>query len=113
MFDFLKMILLTIGFAAIIFLGYTLLSRYVFSRVVVNKWILLVVSIVLFASWWIIPNSSAMINIPKMFLMAIAAIIFFWFLDVQRSGNPRIKKAAKKVVIKPKAKPNRVKNNKK
>lgn len=113
MFEFLKMILLTVGFAIIIFVGYALLSRYVFSRVAVNKWVLLIIAIVLFASWWLIPGSSVAIDIPKMLLMAAAAIIFFWFMDVQRSGNPRIKKAAKKVVIKPKAKPNRVKNNKK
>lgn len=44
-------------------------------------------------------------------ISAVATILFLWFLDILRNGYPKLKKE-KKVVIKPKAKPNRVKHNK-
>lgn len=110
MLDMLKTILITVGFAIAIFAAYMLLSRYVFYKIRVNKWILLAVSIVIFALSFIVPGTGATIDIVKMSFSGVAAIIFFWFFDVNKDGNPRIKKAKKKVVIKSKAKPNRVKD---
>ena len=76
------LILQIILLAVVIFGGFSLLSRFVFNKVKINKWIILA-----------------------------ATILFLWFLDILRNGYPKLKKE-KKVVIKPKAKPNRVKHNK-
>ncbi|WP_297435549.1 hypothetical protein [uncultured Clostridium sp.] len=113
MFEMLKVILITVGFAILIFVAYMLLSRYVFSKIRVNKWILLAIAAIFLAASFLVPGTGGVIDLIKMPLMGIAAILFFWFFDVHKDGNPSIKKAEKKVVIKSKAKPNRVKNNKK
>ncbi|WP_235829995.1 hypothetical protein [Clostridium mediterraneense] len=110
MLNILYTVLMTVGLAILIFVGYSLLSRYVFSKVAVNKWILLAIAVIIFIISFIIPGTGSTIEITKVLITGIAAIFLFWFLDVSRSGNPRIKKAQKKIVIKPKAKPNRVKN---
>lgn len=110
MLDILKTILITVGFAILIFGAYMLLSRYVFCKIRVNKWVLLALSIIIFGLSFVVPGTGATIDIVKMGLSGVAAIIFFWFFDINKDGNPRIKKAKKKVVIKSKAKPNRVKN---
>jgi uncharacterized membrane protein YagU involved in acid resistance len=103
-------ILLVVGFAIVIFAVYALLSRYVFPKVRVNKWVLLGVSIVIFAISIFIPGNGSSIDVTKILLSGLAAIIFFWFFDVNKDGQPSMKKGEKKINIKAKAKPNRVKN---
>jgi hypothetical protein len=45
------------------------------------------------------------------YVISIFVILFFlWFMDITQTGGP--KKKEKQIVIKPKAKPNRVKKNK-
>ncbi|MGG5462271.1 hypothetical protein [Clostridium sp. B9] len=107
MLNALMFILQIIVLAVVIFGGFSLLSRYVFNRVRVNKWIILAAAVIIFCIPMFIPmNQWIMLG-----LSAIATILFFWFLDVLRNGYPKLKKE-KKVVIKPKAKPNRVKHDK-
>ena len=103
---------MVVGFAIIIFAAYTLLSRYVFPKIRINKWIVLAISIIIFIGSVFVPGNGEAINVGKILLSGLAAIIFFWFFDIYRDGNPKIKKEQKKVTIKPKAKPNRVKNKK-
>lgn len=100
-------ILQIIVVAVLVFGGFSLLSRYVFNRVKVNKWIILAAAIIIFLIPMFIPALNRWISL---IISAVAVMLFFWFLDVQRNGYPKVKKD-KKVVIKPKAKPNRVKNN--
>lgn len=102
----LVLILQIILLAVVIFGGFSLLSRYVFNRVRVNKWIILAAAIIIF----IIPMLIPMNQWIMLAISAVATILFFWFLDILRNGYPKLKKE-KKVVIKPKAKPNRVKHN--
>ncbi|MGL4990207.1 MAG: hypothetical protein ACRC57_03415 [Sarcina sp.] len=110
MLNFLMIFLITIGFAILIFGAYMLLSRYVFYKIRVNKWVLLAISIIIFIISFIVPGTGTTIDVVKMGLSGIAAIIFFWFFDVNKDGNPRFRKKKKDIVIKAKAKPNRVKN---
>lgn len=91
----------------LIFGGYTVLGRYVFNKVRVNKWIILAAAIIIFVIPMFIPMNQWIVLI----ISSIAAVLFLWFLDIVKNGYPRIKKE-KKIVIKPKAKPNRVKHNK-
>lgn len=97
-----------IGGAIAVFAGYFLLTKFVFNKVVVNKWILLAVAAVLLILGFLVIKNTWM----KIAFEAVGIIVLLWFFDVYTTGNPRIKKE-KKVVIKAKAKPNRVKNNKK
>ena len=80
-----------------------LLKKFVFSKVRINKYIPLVISIV-FLLLQIFLRSK---NIVITTIVTLLAVLFFaWFWDIQQTGG--IKKE-KKIVIKPKAKPNRVK----
>ena len=100
-------ILQIILLAVVIFGGFSVLSRYVFNKVKVNKWIILAAAIIIF----LIPMFIPMNQWIMLIISAVATILFLWFLDILRNGYPKLKKE-KKVVIKPKAKPNRVKHNK-
>ncbi|MDZ4991417.1 hypothetical protein GNF80_00330 [Clostridium perfringens] len=100
-------ILQIILLAVVIFGGFSVLSRYVFNKVKVNKWIILAAAIIIF----LIPMFIPMNQWIMLIISAVATILFLWFLDIIRNGYPKLKKD-KKVVIKPKAKPNRVKHNK-
>lgn len=97
-------IYLAIMFVAV-FLMFTLGRKYVFSKVRVNKWILLGISIAIFLVQFFMKITNPWVNI-----VATLVIVWFfiWFLDIQSTGGP--KKQEKKIVIKPKAKPNRVKH---
>lgn len=112
MLNFLMIILVTIAFAVFVFGGYILLSRYVFCKIRVNKWVLLAIGIIIIILSFAVPGTGKPLDVVKMGLTGIAAIIFFWFFDVIKDGNPRFKKKKKDVVIKAKAKPNRVKKKK-
>ena len=93
MMNFLKWILYFILLFALT-LGVSFLGRkYVFSKVRINKFIPLAIAIILLV----------------VVTMTILTVTFFmWFLEIQATGGP--KKKEKEIVIRPKAKPNRVKH---
>ena len=78
--DFLITISSFILMFAIIVVAYLLCKKYIFGKVRIIKWIPLSIFAVLF---------------------------FLWFMDINQTGGP--KKKEKQIIIKPKAKPNRVK----
>ncbi|MBE6051276.1 MAG: hypothetical protein E7214_11690 [Clostridium sp.] len=84
-----------------------LLKKYVFSKIRINKYIPLTIAIIGLIIQFVFKVGN---NLAGMGLSAVIVIFFFWFLDIHQTGGP--KKQAKKIVMKPKAKPNRVKNNK-
>lgn len=82
-------------------------KKFVFSKVHVNKWIPLAIAVVLF----IIQQFVAVYNIyAATGVIVVASVFFFWFMDIIQTGGP--KKKEKQIVIKSKAKPNRVKKDK-
>lgn len=86
-------------------LMFTFGRKYVFSKYRVNKWILLAIAVVLFLAQYLLKVQNQWI----MLLITILILWFFiWFLDIQTTGGP--KKPEKKIEIKSKAKPNRVKH---
>lgn len=88
--------------------AYALCRMYVFTKVRINKWIPLAVAIILF----IIQLTFGAINrILSSGLSVLIVLFLLWFMDILQTGGA--KKNEKKIVIKPKAKPNRVKNRKK
>ncbi|MCR1950687.1 hypothetical protein NSA50_06380 [Clostridium sp. DSM 100503] len=92
----------TIGLMILLF---TLGKKYVFSKVRINKWIPLAIALVLFLAQFFIKTNNMWIN---MGLTLVIVWFFLWFFDIQSTGGP--KKKEKKIEIRPKAKPNRVKH---
>lgn len=102
-------ILFTIAYFAFLILSmillFTLGRKYVFSRVKINKWIPLGISLVLFVLQFFFGKQN--IWISAIFTLVVVWF-FMWFIDIQSTGGP--KKKEKKIEIRPKAKPNRVKH---
>jgi len=86
---------------------YVLSKKYIFSTVRINKWIPLSIAIVLFLTQILLGAAHRYITT----VVSVFAVLFFlWFMDITQTGGP--KKKEKQIIIKPKAKPNRVKKNK-
>lgn len=91
--------------SAIIILGiFSILNRFILRKIKVNKWIILVAAVITF----ILPIILRL-NIlwQQYFFSGLFAILLLWFFDVHQNKG---QKKEKKMVIKPKAKPNRVKH---
>lgn len=90
---------------------YNLLDIYVLSKLNVNKWVVLVIGLLVF---FVPPILAAIFKLtynPKIFIpiqSIILVVLFLWFFDL--ISNKRNNKKQKDIKIKPKAKPNRVKN---
>lgn len=104
-------LLITIGsfmlMFAIIVVSYVLCKNYIFSKVKITKWIPLSISIILFVAQIFLASTNKYLSAG---LSIFAVLFFLWFMDIIQTGG--YKKKEKKIVIKPKAKPNRVKKNK-
>ena len=92
----------TIGVMILLF---NLGRKFVFSKVRINKWIPLGISIALFISQFFMKSTNMWLN---MLFTLVIVWFFLWFMDIQTTGGP--KKKEKKIEIRPKAKPNRVKH---
>lgn len=90
---------------ALMILSFTLGKKYVFSKVRINKWIPLAIAVVLFILQLFVRRDNLLLN--AIFTLVIVWF-FMWFIDIQSTGGP--KKKEKKIEIRPKAKPNRVKH---
>lgn len=99
-------VLIFILFAAIVIATFSLLNKFVFTKVSMNKWILLIATIILFTIQLIFRPTNMWINYG---ISALSIILFLWFLNIHQYGISK-KEKEKKLVIRPKAKPNRVKN---
>ncbi len=88
----------------LVVLGIAALKTYVFDKIRINKYIPLAASIVIIVLDYIFRDCG---RIYTSIMSLIAIYLFSWFFDIQQTGGP---KKEKKIVIKPKAKPNRVKN---
>ena len=89
--------------------GILLLKKYVFPKVRINKYIPLTVAVILFIVQFALQEKLPFWGGTAITIGAVLA--FFWFWEIQQTGGPKASKE-KKIVIKSKAKPNRVKKNK-
>lgn len=126
--NWVKLLLQFFVFAIIILIVYNVLKYYVLSKIKINKWIVFIIAFVVF----LMPNFLAALfkldvqnnSIWMYGPSGIFIILFLWFIDLS-GWNNRISKNTssagtylgygkkdkkKDVVIKPKAKPNRMKN---
>lgn len=85
------------------------LKKYVFSKVRINQYIPLAVAIILFIIQFVMKDKLQFWGGTAVTMGAVLS--FFWFWDIYQTGGPKANKE-KKIVMKPKAKPNRVKNKK-
>lgn len=116
-----KLILEMLVFAIVILVVYNALKYYLFNKIKVNKWIILVAAFVVL----LVPNFLGA-NQKNPFWVygpsGLFILLFLWFVDLngwnrgnaKKSGTTSTtsfgKKSNKKdVIIRPKAKPNRVK----
>lgn len=84
-------------------------NKYVFSKVRTNKYIPLGIAIALFILQIFMPVILGKNIMWVTFILTILTMTFFlWFMDIVTTGGP--KKKEKKIEIRPKAKPNRVKH---
>ena len=84
-------------------------NKYVFSKVRINKYIPLGIAIALFILQIFMPVILGKNIMWVTFILTILTITFFlWFMDIVTTGGP--KKKEKKIEIRQKAKPNRVKH---
>ncbi len=105
LFTILYFILLLVVMFVVMFFG----RKYIFSKVRINKYIPLAISIVLFLVQLFALPLIGYVNWAITAIMTVTIVFFFlWFLDIQSTGGP--KKKEKKIEIRPKAKPNRVKH---
>jgi len=118
-------ILSIVAFAIVVLVVYNVLKIYVLHKIKINKWIVLVAALVFFMVpmliWPTMPTYLANYILPGIFV-----ILFLWFMDlsgfmkksdISKSKGYKMTSSKKNkkddIVIRSKAKPNRVKNNKK
>lgn len=106
-------VLLNILYFIIMFavlLGILVLCRkFLFTKVKINKYIPLGISIAILIAQFFVKFNNVFANAG----VTIVVVVFFaWFLEIQQTGGI-VKRNEKKIVIKPKAKPNRIKHNNK
>lgn len=113
--------ILEIALFSILALGiFTVLKIYVFDKIKINKWIILALAMIEF----LIPNllwTTMPVFVGKYIIPGIFVILFLWFMDlcgfmkkIEGVSTPKDKyyqqyNKSNNKVIKPKAKPNRVK----
>lgn len=102
----------------ILIVGYNYLNKHLFSKLKVNKWLILAIGVFVYFIPTILISFG--INIVNTYISYIFSIIFaiflLWFFELMGwTKRNNYEKADKKndITIKPKAKPNRVKNDKK
>lgn len=92
-------------FAVVVLAIFNLLKIFVLSKISINKWIVLGIAIVVF----ILPIALRIqTTIASTVSSGLFVILLLWFMEIHQ-GTAK-KKQENKVTIRPKAKPNRVKN---
>ena len=115
-------ILKIIALSIVVFITYSLLRKYVFSKFKVNKWVIIGIAVVVLVVS-VILNQITGLQTNMIFVTiqsGIFVVLFLWFMDTMGWGpKPAPVKSTSKnsktkysttPVIKAKAKPNRLKN---
>lgn len=112
--NWLKFILEVIVFAIVLLTVYNVLKKFILSKIKANKWVILAIGIIAFIFPYIFyvvtkkrPNTAILSYIQT----PIFVIFLLWFMDLAGIGASKNVREENDIVIKPKAKPNRVKNN--
>ena len=101
-------ILIIFAMSIAIFIAYSFANSLYLSKLKVNKWVVLGVSIVFLLIGLVLPlfSTNIWVNyIPT----AIFVFFFLWYADLSGLSNVGVPESAKPREIKPKAKPNKLK----
>lgn len=94
---------------AIVLVGVlALCKKFVFSKIHINKFIPLVIGVAIFIYQLFFKQENGFVNFG---ITMVIVVLIAWFWDINQTGGPK-KVNEKKIVIKSKAKPNRVKKDK-
>ena len=115
-------ILKIIALSIVVFITYSLLRKYVFSKFKVNKWIIIGIAVVVLVAS-VILNQVKALQTNMVFVTiqsGVFVVLFLWFMDTMGWGPKPVPaksnlktnktKYATTAVIKAKAKPNRLQN---
>jgi hypothetical protein len=108
--QYVKMILEIVALSIIVLFVYNALKIYVLGKLKINKWFILAAAIIILVAQSIV-NTKYKNDIVSYIFTALFVILFLWFMDTMGWGAAK-PKANNSVVIKPKAKPNRIKDKK-
>lgn len=104
-------LLYVIIFSVIMLIAYNLLNIFVFSKLKVNKWIILGAAVLVFFLPAILGVNLQGNLIASIIQSGLFVILFLWFMEI--SGFKARKRDKKeKIIIRPKAKPNRIREKK-
>ncbi|GFP75210.1 hypothetical protein [Clostridium fungisolvens] len=92
-------------FAVVVLAIFNFLKIFVLSKININKWIVLGIAIVAFLLPIVLRIQS---TIASTVSSGLFVILLLWFMEIHQGTSK--KKQENKVTIRPKAKPNRVKN---
>ncbi|MDD7793255.1 hypothetical protein [Clostridium sp. 'White wine YQ'] len=103
------LILQTVIIFAVVLGAFYVLRKFVFNKLKISKWIPLAIAILLLAGQFLFKIQNGLQGVA---LTALTLLFFMWFLDLNQGGGPVTskKQKQKQIEIRPKAKPNRVKN---
>lgn len=103
-------ILMILAIVATVTIGFGVLNIYVLNKVKINKWIVLVIAILLLCVPAAVTMISGQVYLWVQIITSIlVGICVLWFIELFRTDKYTKKHEEKKIVIKPKAKPNRAK----
>ena len=86
------------------FIAYNFLNKYILYKLKINRWIILAAALLIM----VVPAFFSLNGYVWMGIQsALFVVLFLWFVDLTKLK----KEEAKKIKIRPKAKPNRVKHN--
>lgn len=102
--------------AFVVVVVYNVIKKYLLNKIKINKWIVLGLALLTLFIPVLLTLAGVNANGPiwQYITSAIFILFFMWFLDLMGVGADRVKNnvASKNTeFIKPKAKPNRVKNS--
>lgn len=103
--DTLKIILYFVLMVVVIIGALILLKKFVFSKIRINKYIPLGIAVAGFLFQWLLKPDNIYISSG---ITLVIVLLFSWFWDIHQTGGPKTSNE-KKIIVKPKAKPNRVK----
>ncbi|WP_034868583.1 hypothetical protein [Clostridium lundense] len=98
-------------FSFVVIIAYNLLKVFVLSKYKPNKWIIFAIAIAILTTPTMIkPGFNT--TIGGMVVSGVFVVLILWFMDLFNDDRLTTKNKKNDVKIKPKAKPNRAKNNK-
>ena len=118
-----------LGMAVVVLVLFSLFRTYLMSKIKVNKWVIVIVAVVVLFIPFLFVLPTNLYFVTYIF-QGIFIFLFLWYFEVtglfrrKTTSNPKLDKKGnyksdikydkkKDIVIRPKAKPNRVKNLKK